>query len=306
MSDTHFFEHYRQIIPDWPQFCDALTRQLPTCIWANPLKTTPGRLEELLDAESIGWEPLSWRQGAYRLPETANPGNRFAFMTGLYHIQEEVSLLPVELLDLQPGQRVLDTCAAPGNKTAQIATTLGMSGTVIANDRNYRRMRPLGRVLDRLGVVNTAVMIADAANLPRTMGTFDRILADVPCSCEGTSRKNADPHVAGGDDFARLCSVQRAILQRSLELCRPGGRVVYSTCTYAPEENEAIVDSVLRDFGDEFDLLPARIAGFPASPGLVEWRGKRFDPQLENALRVYPHQHDTGGFFIAVFQRHRA
>lgn len=302
MNNLHPFHRYRSIIPDWDEFAAALDRQLPTCIWANPLKITPAKLEEYLTDQNMAFEPIPWRRGAYRLVDTTHPGSRLAYLAGLYEIQEEVSMLPIELLDLHPGQRVLDTCAAPGSKTAEIATALGNRGTVLANDRNYRRIKPLARSLDRLGITNTAISVHDATNLPRDIGTFDRILADVPCSCEGTSRKNTDAGAATSGDFGRLCTTQRAILKRALELTRPGGRVVYSTCTYAPEENEIIVDSVLDEFADEWHLIPARIEGFPASPGLLEWRGQHFDPQLANALRVYPHQHDTGGFFVALFQ----
>ena len=303
MTDSALFSRYRTIIDGWDDFLEALDRPLPTCVWANPLKATPRELEELFRKENILFEPLTWRAGAYRLIDTPQPGSRLAYLAGLYQTQEEVSMLPVELMDLCPGQRVLDMCAAPGSKTTQIATVLGARGTVIANDRNFRRMAPLGRSLDRMGISNTSIMTADAANLPRSVGTFDRVLADVPCSCEGTSRKSTRPSEATESDFHRLCGVQRAILKRGLELCRPGGRVVYSTCTYAPEENEAIVDEILQEFGEDFSLLPARIEGFPEAPGLLEWRGQRFDPRMKNTLRVYPHHHDTGGFFVAIFQR---
>lgn len=303
MTDVSTFARYRDIIPDWEAFGRALERALPICIWANPLKITAAELEAHFAEEGIDVEPVRWRPGTYRLQGVARPGSRLAYLAGLYEIQEEVSLLPVEFLDLQAGQRILDACAAPGSKTSQIATTVGPNATIIANDRNFRRMRPLGRSLDRLGITNTTVMTEDATNLPASIGTFDRILVDVPCSCEGTSRKNGDATAATSDDFARLCSVQRALLKRAIELCRPGGRVVYSTCTYAPEENEAIVDSILNEFAESCHLIPARVAGFQASPGLVTWRDQHFDPQLEHALRVYPHQHDTGGFFVAVLHK---
>ncbi len=303
MNDAHPFARYRSIIPRWDDFQRALDRPLPTCVWANPLKITPPELEAHLREQGITFEPVGWRPGAYRLQGVARPGSRLAYLAGLYEIQEEVSLLPVELLDLSAGQRILDLCAAPGSKTAQIATTVGPRATIVANDRNFRRMRPLGRSLDRLGITNTTMMTADGTNLPGDIGKFDRILVDVPCSCEGTSRKNPDATAATEDDFARLCSVQRALLKRALELCRVGGRVVYSTCTYAPEENEAIVDSILQEFGSRYHLVPARLPGFAASSGLVTWRGEHFDPQLKDALRVYPHQHDTGGFFVAALQK---
>ena len=302
MSNVPTFDRYRDIIPDFDAFRCALERPLPTCVWANPLKTRPEDLEQIFDDDGIDYEPISWSPGTYRLPDDVCPGTLFGFVAGLYQIQEEVSMLPVELLDLDDGQRILDTCAAPGSKTTLIATRAGSRSTIIANDRNFRRMAPLGRSIDRLGITNTAMTTHDATNLPGSIGRFDRVLADVPCSCEATSRKNRDVAPASTDDFDRLATTQRAILKRSLELCRPGGRVVYSTCSYAPEENEAVVDSVLDEFGDPWRLIPARLSGFDGSPGLVQWRDRRFDPQLRHALRVYPHQGNTGGFFTAVLE----
>jgi 16S rRNA C967 or C1407 C5-methylase (RsmB/RsmF family) len=97
---------------------------------------------------------------------------------------------------------------------------------------------------------------------------------------------------------------QRAILRQAVRRCRPGGRIVYSTCTYAPEENEAIIDAVLRDVGpDTLHVGPARIDGVTGSPGLTEWKGQSFHPSLANALRIWPHQNDTGGFFVAVLEK---
>ena len=303
MNSPIRFERYRSIIDDWEGFQDALRRPLPTCVWANPLKTTPAELEDHLRAQKIDFEPLAWKVGAYRLRDLARPGTRLAYIAGLLQTQEEVSMVPVELLDLQPGHRVLDACAAPGSKTTQIGAKLGISGTVIANDRDFRRLRALARSLDRLGIVNTAVLNADATNLPEEIGSFDRVLADVPCSCEGTSRKNLEITAATPEDFTSRATIQQAILKRCVELCRPGGRVVYSTCTYAPEENEAIVDAVLEQFGDLVQLLPARLQGLDGTAGLARWGKREFSPQLKHALRIYPHHNDTGGFFVAVLKK---
>ncbi len=294
------FQRYRPIIDDWTAFQQALRRPLPRCIWANPQKTTTDDLETYLRDASIAVEPIPWRRGAYRLIDCPNPGSRFGYIAGLYQVQEEASMLPVSLMGLSSQQRILDLCAAPGSKTTLMAATDGQRASIIANDRNYHRMAPLARSIDRLGLTNISLLTEDGTNLPSSVGTFDRVLVDAPCSGEGTSRKIPGLSAASDDDFARLCSVQRALLKRALELCRPGGRVLYSTCTYAPEENEAIVDSILREFGDQWSLVPARIAGFSAAPGLVRWGDQSFDPSLSKALRVYPHHQDTGGFFIAV------
>ena len=294
------FQRYRPIIDDWEAFTRALERPLPRCIWANLTKTTPSELESHLAEESIAFEPISWRPGAYRLPDCHHPGSRFGYVAGLYQVQEEASMLPVSFMDTKPGLRILDLCAAPGSKTTLLAANEGRDCAIVANDRNYHRMAPLARSIDRLGLPNISLLTEDGTNLPNSIGTFDRILVDAPCSGEGTSRKTRDISAASAQDFHRLCSVQRALLKRALELSRPGARVVYSTCTYAPEENEAIVDDILTEFGDAWTLAPARLEGFSGAPGLLRWEQHDFDPQLRNALRVYPHHGNTGGFFIAV------
>lgn len=218
-------------------------------------------------------------------------------------MQEEISLLPAVLLDPAPGQRVLDLCAAPGSKTSAISAAMGETGTVVANDRDYGRLVMVRGNLDRLGAVNVSITRRDAANYPPEAGLFDRVLADVPCTCEGTSRKNPEILRRTWDASGRekIQGVQKAILRKALLLCRPGGRVVYATCTYAPEENEQVVDSVLREMGEgTVRVLPVDLPGLRTTPGLTSWEGRRFHPSLENAARIWPHHNDTGGFFVAV------
>lgn len=306
MLDLTAFERYRPLVDDWAAFCDALARPLPVCVWANTLKATPERVAASLEEEGFPAEPLPWYPGAFRLPADADAGTRLPYVTGLYHIQEEVSLLPPLLLGPQPHERVLDLCAAPGNKTAQIAVALQNTGTVVANDRSMGRLQVVHATMSRLGIANASTTCYDAASFPGG-APYDRILADVPCSCEGTSRKH--PGVlqnAGPEQSCRLGRTQEAILRRAAALCRPGGRIVYATCTYAPEENEAVVDAVLRAHGGALRLLPARAPGLAATPGLTEWEGQPFDASLAYALRVWPHQNDSGGFFAAVLEKQTA
>jgi len=317
---------YRPLIEDWPAFCAALSRPLPVTVWANTLRATPERVQALLTAEGHAPEAIDWWPGAFRLHGDGGdadaargeirrpmPGRGLLAKTGLYHIQEEVSLLPVRLLDPQPGERVLDLCAAPGGKTAGIAVAMKNRGTVVANDVDWRRLIAVGRNLDRIGLVNVATTAWDAANFPEGGGLYDRVLADVPCTCEGTSRKSSGVLAWGGEEErARTVAVQTAILRKAVRLCRPGGRIVYSTCTYAPEENEAVVDRVLREIraaeGEgALQVAEARVgagaARFDGAPGLTSWDGHRFDPSLAGCLRVWPHLHDTGGFFCAMLER---
>jgi NOL1/NOP2/sun family putative RNA methylase len=305
MTYVHpLLERYRDIVDDWAAFADALARPLPLCVWTNTLRTDPAYIQGRLEADGLNPRPVSWYPGAFLLSPELRPGNRFEYVAGLYHVQEEASLLPPVILDPRPGSRVLDACAAPGNKTVQMALRMQNTGTIVANDRDYRRNKAVSRAVDRLGIFNTVMTTYDAANYPGAAGSFDAVLADVPCSCEGTSRKNSDVFVMlEGQDPGLLQRKQKAILRKAIELTRPGGRIVYSTCTYAPEENEAVVDAMVKHFGDGIRLLPVRVDGFLGAPGLTAWQGQSFDASLTHALRVYPHHHDTGGFFVALIEK---
>ncbi len=301
--DLSPLERYRPLIDDWSAFAAALARPLPTTIWANGLRTTPERLAAALAKGGVEAAALAWYPGAFRLPEGVRPGRSLAYVSGQYHVQEEVSLIPVALLDPQPGERLLDLCAAPGSKTVQAAVRMADRGTVVANERSRQRTGVLRRHLERLGITCAAVTVANAANLPRAAGVYDRVLADVPCSCEGTSRKN--PEVLRRLRRRKpLTGGQLAILRKAVQRVRPGGRVVYSTCTYAPEENEGVVGALLRESEPgSLRLLPARVDGVVSTPGLTAWCGERWDDQLELAMRVWPHHNDTGGFFVAVIEK---
>lgn len=296
---------YRELVEDWPGFLDAVQAPLPSTLWVNELKIQIPELRAELRDEGIDTEPIHWYRRGLRVPYEARPGKTLAFVTGCIQIQEEVSMMPIHFLDPRPGERVLDLCAAPGNKTAQMSLHMDGTGTVVANDINRRRLGMVMRNVDRLGLTNVVLLSHNGSNLPSSLGTFDRVLADVPCSCEGTTRKNPDLLWSEPPDPARYARGQVAILRKAVQRCRPGGRIVYSTCTYAPEENEAVVHQALEEF-DDLRVLPARLEGFRGAPGLTEWQGRTFRPELEQTLRVYPHLNDTGGFYIALLERTEA
>jgi NOL1/NOP2/sun family putative RNA methylase len=214
-----------------------------------------------------------------------------------------VSALPATVLDPQPGDRVWDACAAPGSKTTQIAARMDDRGTLVGNDNSLGRISALRHNAERLGVTNIAVTNQDARNFsmkPLAFDAFDRAIVDAPCSCEGTCRKNPTALEEWTLDHVRqVAGVQKGILKRAVQATRGGGTVVYSTCTFAPEENEAVLDHVLRE---ESCRLVEFEPGLETSPGVTEWEGETFDASVEKAHRIYPHQNDTGGFFCAKLE----
>lgn len=295
---------YRPIIDDWDAFAAALCRPLAPCIWANPSRIGRDGLAALLDAEGITSTPIPWLADAFGLPLSVKAGQNWWYCAGLAHAQEAVSQIPVRLMDLAPGQQVLDMCAAPGGKTAQMAFALGNRGTLVANDIARFRIKALQGNLDRLGVVNCTVTCTDAANWPAAGGCFHRILLDAPCSSEGTIRRNPSRlHRLDPASPGRLAARQRALLRKAVQRLEPGGRLVYSTCTFSPEENELTVAAILEEYPDQLRILPAAIPGLVTAPGITEWAGRRLADALANCMRIWPHHNDTGGFFIAVLEK---
>ncbi len=293
------FERYRPIIDDWEAFVEAAGAPLPATVWANTMRTTPAAL-----AAKLGLTPLSWHPGAFRCPPNITPSATLPYLAGHYQLQEEAAMVSIVLMDPKPGETILDLCAAPGNKTCQIAVMMDSAGTVVANDRSRQRLGILRRSVTRLGLTNVAITVHDATSYPGRHQRFDRVLADVPCSGEGTIRrfKSTGPYISP-QRRAHLSNIQKVILERAIALCKPGGLIVYATCTFAPEENEAIVSAALDKYGDLLVLENAAIEGLKTSPGLTSWAGETYHPDMHRAMRIWPHHNDTGGFFTALIRK---
>ncbi|NBD33055.1 MAG: NOL1/NOP2/sun family putative RNA methylase [Cyanobacteria bacterium] len=295
------FQRYQSLIADPKAFQSAIAQPLPTCIRVNPLKTTPEAVQQFLTAENLAFEALSWYPHAFRIRNWKKPGLTLPFATGWYNLQEEIALSAVATLDPQPGERILDLCAAPGGKTVQIATRLQGTGMVVANEAQISRLSQLRTMLDRMGVSNVVMTNYDGSSIPLPNHSFDRVLVDVPCSGEGTLRKAKMTGKAHSLHYSQKIAVtQRKLLDRALQLVKPGGIIVYSTCTFAPEENEAVITAVLRDRGG---LESAQIPHLKGMPGLTQWEGETFRKDLVQAQRYFPHFNDTGGFFVARIRR---
>ncbi len=295
-------DRYRPIVDDFEAFRDACERPLGTAVRVNTIKASPERAMTTLEEEGVTHEQAEWNPRVLRL-ETDNPGSTWASYHGFTHGQEEVSAVPAVVLDPQSGERVWDACAAPGGKATQIAALIDDRGTVVANDSNLGRLSALRFNAERLGATSLAVTNADARNYslsPFDFEAFDRALVDAPCTCEGTVRKNPSVLDEWSESHVRSVSgIQKGILRRAVQCTREGGTVVYSTCTFAPEENEAVVQYAL-------DEESCRVVDFDLeldhSPGITEWDGETFDSSLERTARIYPHQNDTGGFFVAKLE----
>ncbi|MFW5924095.1 MAG: RsmB/NOP family class I SAM-dependent RNA methyltransferase [archaeon] len=290
---------YEPIVDEYDAFREACLRPLPNTVRVNTIKATPERAVQALEAEGVSTTQRTWNPTVLEVG-TTKPGNTWPYVHGWIHGQEEVSAIPPTVLDPQPGEVVWAAAAAPGGKATQIAARMDDTGLVIANDDNLGRLSGLRGNADRLGVTSMAVTNEDARFQtfePFGFDDVDRALVDAPCTCEGTVRKSPDAlEGAGPESSKNIANVQRDILANAVRRTKPGGTVVYSTCTFAPEENEAVVDAVVRD--GEATVDPFEVP-LDHSPGLTEWNGESYVSSLEDTKRFYPHQNDTGGFYIA-------
>jgi NOL1/NOP2/sun family putative RNA methylase len=298
---TNPLDRYEPLVDDPEAFRAACDRPLPYAVRVNTIKATVDRVTRAFDEAGVSYTPVDWHPDLLTLDGRA--GRTWPYFLGWVHGQEEVSALPATVLDPRPGERVWDACAAPGSKTTQLAALMDDRGTLVGNDNSLGRLSALRHNAERLGVTNLVVTNRDARNFslkPLAFEEFDRAVVDAPCSCEGTCRKN--PTVLDEwtlDHVRQVASVQKGILKRAVQATREGGTVVYSTCTFAPEENEAVLDHVLAE-------EECRVVGFDTpletSPGVAEWEGDEYHPSVSKAHRVYPHQNDTGGFFCAKLE----
>jgi tRNA (cytosine40_48-C5)-methyltransferase len=217
------------------------------------------------------------------------------YMLGHYYIQDLSSCMAVDALDVAPGQFVLDVAAAPGGKTTFMAQKMNNSGAIIALEPNGRRARSMSFNLTRCGVYNTCIFKSDGLYAGKFEMKFDRVLLDAPCSCEGVIAKDPTRKSSHTPEDVDYCSkIQESLIEAAASCVKPDGIMVYSTCSFAPEENEMVLDRLLRKFGN-ITLEPVAYG----SSGLTRFGDLEFNGQLKYALRLYPHLDDTTGFFIA-------
>ena len=229
----------------------------------NRLKMNENELESRSEAEGLDLESieLSWESTGrmFRIKSASGIAQRESFRMGGYYIQDPSTLLSVDVLDPQPGERVLDLCAAPGGKTAFIAEKMGNTGEIVACDAVGSRLELVEENAQRLGIDIVSRTLVNESSLPdRLIGSFDRVLADVPCSNTGVLRRRVDLRWRlRRSEIQQLSSRQLALLHRAASAVKPGGRLVYSTCSLEPEENGDVVERFLKD-APEFSLMLER------------------------------------------------
>ena len=266
----------------------------------HALRLNSLKVKDLLE---VCGESVPWEETGYYYDAEKAPGKHPYHEAGLYYIQEPSAMAPVHFLDPRPGERILDLCAAPGGKSTQIACKMDGRGILVTNEINRDRAKILSLNIERLGIKNAMVLNEDSAHLAEVFeGYFDRILVDAPCSGEGMFRKNEEAFGEWSPENVRMCAErQKEILDNAAKMLLPGGRLVYSTCTFAPEENEINVSQFL-DRNPDFHVVHVEILGGMEN-GRPSFVGDDCNPEVSDSVRLWPHKVRGEGHFLCVFKR---
>jgi 16S rRNA C967 or C1407 C5-methylase (RsmB/RsmF family)/NOL1/NOP2/fmu family ribosome biogenesis protein len=306
----------------FPIFLASYREERALGLRRNPLKLSAAAFTAI---SPFQLEPVPWAEEGYYLNEGDRPGKHPYYHAGLYYIQEPSAMAPVELLDVRPGDKVLDLCGAPGGKTTQIAGKLQRQGVVVANDSHPDRVKAMVKNVELFGVTNAVVLNELPERLAGPFAEyFDKILVDAPCSGEGMFRK--EPEMAKDWSPVEVCkyaSMQIRILNSAAQMLKPGGRLVYSTCTFSAEENEATIARFL-DEQPQFRVVPIKhVHVHGLAPGRPEWLKQlecdgndatgetvTFSPEAAESTRgtarLWPHLLRGEGHFAAVLERELA
>lgn len=292
---------------DLASVVESLKNLKPTTLRVNTLKSNRQTIEEILTKNEITFDHIPWYPDAFIVPNTfAKKITQLeAFNQGLYYVQSLSSMIPPLILKPQPTDAILDMCAAPGSKTTQIAAIMGNGGQIIANDLSRVRTYRLQGNLDIQGVTNTRVLLGPGQFIWKRMPTsFDKVLLDAPCSLEGRFNIN-DPDSYKQwttKEVKKNSDRQKFLLRSAISCVKPGGEIIYSTCTSSPEENEGILDWTLKKEGDRLELLPVELPHLPFASALAGWKGKVYQPSIALTKRITPSLLYEG-FYIARLRK---
>ncbi|MBL7050760.1 RsmB/NOP family class I SAM-dependent RNA methyltransferase [Candidatus Woesearchaeota archaeon] len=298
-----FEERYKLLAgKDYKKFMDISMTYLRRSIRINTLKISINELKKRLPKWKLTQIPWC-KEGfwiEHKKKERRDIGNLKEHQLGYFHVQEAASMLPPLALNPQPGETILDMCASPGSKSTQIAITMENKGILITNDYKGMRLKPLGINLQRAGLTNTLTTLMEGRRFKGFQ--FDRILVDAPCSGTGTIRKSLKTlRMWNPNMIRRLSGTQKQLLETAFNNLKPGGTVVYSTCSLEPEEDEEVVSFLLDKYPNaklqEIELPIKR------SPLILEFEGKKYNKEVKKCLRIWPQDNDTEGFFVAKIKK---
>ena len=304
MLPQAFTERMKKMLgEEFSEFLESCEGTKSQALRLNPLK---GEGRRFLELSPFSLSPVPWEENGFYFEEEDRPGRHPYHEAGVYYIQEASAMAPAVFLEAQPGERILDLCAAPGGKSTQIAAAMKGKGILVCNEIHPGRAGILSENIERMGVRN-AIVVSHSPDelLARFPEYFDRVLVDAPCSGEGMFRKNEEARTQWSPENVEMCAArQDEILDCAAGMLKEGGRLVYSTCTFAPEEDEG---SVCRFRGrhPEFELAePLRFSGMRRGNPL--WCGQEdANGEIERTVRLWPHRLRGEGHFAAVLRKEK-
>lgn len=288
---------------DPAKFLDGLLRRPPRYLRSNPLRASVDEVKTRLESKGFSLSRADLDANVLRLRQAPiSPGATVEHMLGMTMPQDLASASAPLALGARPGDVVADLAAAPGVKTLHVAGDLGALGSVVAVEPDPSRMRALRFNLERCGVASAVLRQHGAEDLPGEAWA-DKVLLDAPCTGEGTMPKDRNRRLARPEEMAELCALQSRLLDTADRILKPGGTLVYATCTFGPEEDEAQAQRLV-ERGYKVEALPFdRCAGVPLAKGVTEWPGLTLDPSLAKARRFLPGIHPTLGFFVVKLRK---
>ncbi|MFL6316529.1 MAG: NOL1/NOP2/sun family putative RNA methylase [Nitrososphaeraceae archaeon] len=292
--DEWLISRFIEYVPDLDRFLETMNGLPNQYIRTNTIKISNIDLEKRLTSKGFHLKDTVIRD-VFAVDKSPFPiGATTEYLLGYYYIQDLSSCIAVESLDVQEDQIILDMASAPGGKTTFIAQKMKNTGCVIALDINSARINSMVFNIARCGVMNSCIYKMDSRQVADLNIKFDRVLLDAPCSCEGVIIKDKTRKTSHTAQDVEYCvSNQMELIEAAIKVVRPGGLLVYSTCSFAPEENENIVNSTLDRFDVKIEPVQYGIEG------LTNFGDIRFHDDMKNTKRLYPHIHNTLGFYIA-------
>lgn len=284
---------------EFQAYMDSFEKKNVRGLRVNTLKITTEEFEKI---SPFTLKKIPWTDNGYYYEDNVQPAKHPYYYAGLYYIQEPSAMTPAQLLPVEPGDKVLDVCAAPGGKSTELAAKLQGKGMLISNDISNSRAKALLKNIELMGVKNAYVVSEVPENLvKRFEGFFDKILVDAPCSGEGMFRK--EPSMVksweehGVEFFEKI---QKGIIDSVVKLLKPGGKILYSTCTFSPEEDEGSMKYLLEHY-PEFTIEKVDPLWHEFAPGHPEWVD---GPEcLADCIRLWPHKLNGEGHFISLLSK---
>ena len=298
-----FIQTYEKLT-DIEDFKKYSLERLTKSIRANTIKIPIKEIKQRLENQNFKLKQIPWCKEGFWVIEgpRTDLGNLKEHSLGYIYIQEAASMIPPLVLNPDENDLILDISAAPGSKTTQIAALMNNNGLIIANDYRYDRIKALSINLQRCGILNTIITLMEGKRFSKSKLKFDKILLDAPCSGTGAIRKSLKTlKMWNPNMFKKLAGIQKQLISVSFDLLKENGTLVYSTCSIAPEENEAVVDFLI----NRYDNAKLEKIDLPIKKSnvILEYEKETYNKELDKCLRIWPQDNNTEGFFVAKIKK---